>query len=215
MTEGSEMSEEAKIDLSDTSQERYPEPPYGIQPLVRNGVPLRAPFTRVPFVSGDDLAAAADRVRRASRPHSSVEIALSATGTGTVLVDGTDVSKVVSGVRIKAQVGDLTEVALSVSTPRGVKFSGEARIMIEPELRAILLAAGWEPPVRECHPLGVTPEQTLQAAVADLTGALQKLEPLDAAFERERLGVWPTPGRSDREDEDPGYDPTDDDQDLS
>ena len=75
-----------------------------------------------------------------------LKVDLGASGTGKVLVDGQDVSNAIRGVTIRAAVGEMTTAELDVIAPAGITFDGPARITITPEVRAIMLAAGWTPP---------------------------------------------------------------------
>jgi hypothetical protein len=74
---------------------------------------------------------------------------VSPTGQGPIVLDGHDVSRVVRGFTIKAHVGEVTRMELDVTPPWLVAFNAMARIEITPELRAIMLAAGWTPPVED------------------------------------------------------------------
>ena len=177
-----------------------------------------------------------------SEKHPTVKINLTHEGTGTVHLDGIDVSKAVGGLTVEAKVGDLTTVELHCAARENVEFEGEARITVTPELRAIMLAAGWEPPARERDPLGMTGEQRSAAEAIrtvlrtdrireNYASSLAKIRTLPedakvwmlgveytAGQVREILGEdspHPIPGCSDLEDQDPGYDPSDHDQDLS
>lgn len=173
--------------------------------------------------------------RRAERPRATVDIDLGPTGAaGSVLVDGHDVAKVVRGITVKATVGGPAEVEIDVSVRQGVKFHGQAVIGFAPELRTILLAAGWEPPKVERDPLGATPEQRRAADVAKSMASIwdsygenvRYLRGLTADAKVKLLGVTYTAGqllaalgedvpqetgRSDREDEDSDPDHCQDD----
>jgi hypothetical protein len=78
-----------------------------------------------------------------------LKIDVSATGFGRIEIEGQDVSNSVSGFTIRGGVRELTTAELDIVAPRGATFNGMARIEITPELRAIMLAAGWTPPVED------------------------------------------------------------------
>lgn len=74
-----------------------------------------------------------------------VDVAVSAGGTGVVRLNGQDVSNAVAGLTINTHVGDVTTVLLRVPATK-VRFDGEARVILQDDLVALLVAAGWTPP---------------------------------------------------------------------
>lgn len=72
-------------------------------------------------------------------------INLDATGMGTVEIDGVDVSRAVSSVRIHAEVGERPHVTLGLAL-HDVSTLSEARVLIPEDTAAALVALGWTPP---------------------------------------------------------------------
>lgn len=74
-----------------------------------------------------------------------MKIELTGVGRGRIEIEGKDVSAGVRSFVLRAGVGEVAEIELDVVAPKGGTFDGVARIEITPELRAIMLAAGWTP----------------------------------------------------------------------
>lgn len=75
-----------------------------------------------------------------------VRITTSATGTGTVEIDGQDVANSVRALRLSAGVGELTELTLDVVPRQVAEFEGEAFVRLTGEFEEFLTMLGWSPP---------------------------------------------------------------------
>lgn len=74
-----------------------------------------------------------------------VKLDLRANGTGLVELDGVDVSTAVAGLTVNANVGDMTSVLIRLPEV-AVTMDGVARVKLAPQVRELLVAAGWTPP---------------------------------------------------------------------
>lgn len=75
----------------------------------------------------------------------SAEISVSSTGTGSVVVDGVDVSSKTAALELRVRPGHLTELSLDLR-PRTVTVAGEVAVVLGDELQALLIKLGWTPP---------------------------------------------------------------------
>jgi hypothetical protein len=74
-------------------------------------------------------------------------IRLDSQGTGTVEVDGHDVSSSVRGLTLIAEAGHLPRLILDLLVFTG-EVDGQAQVHIPDDTRATLVALGWTPPPR-------------------------------------------------------------------
>lgn len=74
-----------------------------------------------------------------------VKLDLRNNGTGLVELDGVDVSMAVGGLTVNANVGDVTSVLIRLPAA-AVTMDGVARVKLAPQVRELLVAAGWTPP---------------------------------------------------------------------
>ena len=75
----------------------------------------------------------------------SVQIALDARGHGTVKINDMDISRVVRGLTLHAQVDELPTIELEL-TVFDISTYAEARLCIPEAAAAVLVSMGWTPP---------------------------------------------------------------------
>lgn len=73
------------------------------------------------------------------------EVKLGPVGTGSVVLDGVDVSGGVAGVSLDSRVGQLTRLRLELPAVE-FDFSGAVCVEIPAEVHDALVALGWTPP---------------------------------------------------------------------
>jgi len=74
-----------------------------------------------------------------------VKLDLTQSNNGRVILNGLDVSTAIAGVTVNAQVGEMTSVLLRLPAA-AVTMDGVAKVKLAPQIREILVAAGWTPP---------------------------------------------------------------------
>lgn len=74
-----------------------------------------------------------------------VRVRLDGAGVGSVEVAGTDVSHNVRGVSFRTYAGDIPHVELEL-LPRAFELDAEARVQVDRDAHAVLVALGWTPP---------------------------------------------------------------------
>lgn len=77
-----------------------------------------------------------------------VRITSKTTGSGTIEVDGQDVSGSIRSFTLTAGVGRITELDLEVVPRLVAEFDGQAFIRLTPDFEAFLTGLGWTPPRR-------------------------------------------------------------------
>ena len=65
---------------------------------------------------------------------------------GGVELDGEDISKTVRGLDFSMQVGSLPEITLDLVVVELEADAGKVRVHITPDVRDLLIAAGWKSP---------------------------------------------------------------------
>jgi hypothetical protein len=79
---------------------------------------------------------------------SEVRITTTATGRGTIDIDGHDATPYTRGFHLSAGVGERTRLDLDV-LPRGAaEFEGEAFVRLDSAFEDFLVKLGWTPPRR-------------------------------------------------------------------
>lgn len=77
------------------------------------------------------------------------EIAVSATGRGSVVVDGVDLSNFTRGFVLAAGVDEVTQLELDLTVTEGATVAADAVVTVSPETHALLVHLGWTPPPDE------------------------------------------------------------------
>jgi hypothetical protein len=107
-------------------------------------------------------------------PDGPVQIVLSGSGRGAekVVVAGRDVTAAVRGLQINATAGHRPQVVLDLGAFGGVESDlGEARVVVSPATRDVLLAGGWLPPPAP----GETDEHATARELAQARARLDRL----------------------------------------
>jgi hypothetical protein len=77
----------------------------------------------------------------------SVEIAISPLGNKTtILVDGIDVTRLVSGFDLRSHVGEISTLTLKLPLRAPGQIAGDARVVVDGLTVSLLRALGWTPP---------------------------------------------------------------------
>lgn len=76
---------------------------------------------------------------------SEIELSLTAMGTGSVKLNGTDIANALAGFTINANAGEPVTLLARLS-PVALKYVGELDVRVPATMAAILKAAGWTPP---------------------------------------------------------------------
>ena len=75
------------------------------------------------------------------------EIAVGGTGdTGTVLVDGRDISHFTRRLQLTTGVGEVTRLELELLATKGAAVFAAADVSVDEETAAFLIELGWTPP---------------------------------------------------------------------
>lgn len=81
---------------------------------------------------------------------SQVRINLGPAGSRTpdrIVVDGRNVTNQVVALEMRAAVGRVDELTLTLRVTQSVEMSGPARLVIDPATADLLVRHGWKPPV--------------------------------------------------------------------
>jgi hypothetical protein len=70
-------------------------------------------------------------------------------GGGRVVIDGTDVSSMITGFRVDASVGDVPRVRLDILPFHATVVAEKPIVEIAPEVVPLLKYLGWTPPAGE------------------------------------------------------------------